>query len=89
MSMDDDDLDAGIGEIEGKLEEIGDDSQAQSKLERSKKLLLIRKEFIQLKNDMLTNEYQAIKSNTAAPGSHDKFDPKLKPQAESIKKELT
>jgi len=53
--MDDEELDAGIGEIDDKIENCDSgDSKALSKLERSKELLIQRKGILQIKKDMLS-----------------------------------
>jgi hypothetical protein len=54
MSMDDEDLDAEIGMIDSQIEDVGDDKQALTKLEKSKDLLNQRKSLIEIKKSIIT-----------------------------------
>jgi hypothetical protein len=54
MSMDDEDLDADIGMIDSQIEDVGDDKQALTKLEKSKDLLNQRKSLIEIKKSIIT-----------------------------------
>ena len=54
MSMDDEDLDAEIGMINSQIEDVGDDKQALTKLEKSKDLLNQRKSLIEIKKSIIT-----------------------------------